>query len=228
LSDVDTLEEELARYTPSLGGDLAERPRVVVLNKVDVPEAAELAELVRPDLEARGLQVFEISTATRKGLRELTFALAQIVESYRAAQPAPEPAKIVLRPGAVDDSGFTVEPDPDDPEGFVVRGTRPERWIRQTNFSNDEAVGYLGDRLNRLGVEEELARQGAQPGSPVTIGDVTFEWEPSTPAGVAAHMSGRGTDARLEDHGRIGAAERKESRRIRREGTDGDDEDPGD
>ncbi|WP_116044782.1 GTPase ObgE [Amycolatopsis palatopharyngis] len=224
LSDIDALEDELARYTPSLGGDLAERPRVVVLNKVDVPEAAELAELVRPDLEARGLQVFEISTATRKGLRELTFALAQVVERYRAAQPAPEPAKIVLKPAAVDDSGFTVEHDPDDPEGFIVRGTRPERWIRQTNFGNDEAVGYLGDRLNRLGVEEELARQGAQPGSPVTIGDVTFDWEPSTPAGVAAHMSGRGTDARLEDSSRISASERKEARRVRRDGSDDDAE----
>ncbi|WP_158880749.1 GTPase ObgE [Amycolatopsis anabasis] len=219
LSDVDALEAELARYTPSLGGDLAERPRVVVLNKVDIPEAAELAELVRPDLEARGLPVFEVSTATRKGLRELTFALGAVVEKYRGEQPAPEPTKIVLRPHAVDDTGFTVEPDPEEEGGFIVRGPRPERWIRQTNFGNGEAVGYLADRLNRLGVEEELARQGAQPGCPVTIGDVTFDWEPSTPAGVAAHLSGRGTDVRLEDHSRVSAAERKEARRIRREGT---------
>ncbi len=45
-----------------------------------------------------------------------------------------------------------------------MRGARPERWIRQTNFDNDEAVGYLGDRLARLGVEEELAQAGAVPG----------------------------------------------------------------
>ena len=223
LSDVDALEAELARYTPSLGGDLAGRPRVVVLNKIDVPEAAELAELVRPDLEARGLTVFEVSTASRKGLRELTFALGKVVEQYRAELPGAEPEKIVLRPRAVDDAGFTVTEDPDDPDGFIVRGSRPERWVRQTDFSNDEAVGYLGDRLNRLGVEEALARKGAQPGSPVTIGDVSFDWEPSTPAGVAAHMSGRGTDARLEDNSRIGAAERKEARKRRREGDDSDE-----
>jgi GTP-binding protein len=218
LSDVDALEDELARYTPSLGGELAERPRVVVLNKIDIPEAAELAELVRPDLEARGLPVFEVSTASRKGLRELNFALAAIVERDRAAQPAPEPAKVVLRPQAVDDTGFSVEPDQEEPGGFIVRGSRPERWIRQTNFGNDEAVGYLADRLNRLGVEEELARLGAKPGCPVTIGDVTFDWEPSTP-GVAAQLSGRGTDSRLEDHSRVSAAERKEARRVRRDGT---------
>ncbi|QKV74939.1 GTPase ObgE [Amycolatopsis sp. Hca4] len=223
VSDVDALEEELAKYTPSLGGKLEERPRVVVLNKIDVPEAAELAEFVRPDFEARGLQVFEVSTASRKGLRELTFALAAIVDKYREAQPVLEPEKIVLRPLAVDDSGFTVEVDPEEEGAFIIRGARPERWIRQTDFGNDEAVGYLADRLNRLGVEDELAKLGARPGSPVTIGDVQFEWEPSTPS-VAVHLSGRGTDVRLERTDRVGAAERKEARRIRRDGTGEDDD----
>src|SRR4029078_4780170 len=60
VSDVDALENELARYTPALGGKLADRPRVVVLNKVDVPEARELAELVRPEFVERGLPVFEV------------------------------------------------------------------------------------------------------------------------------------------------------------------------
>ncbi|MET8845817.1 GTPase ObgE [Amycolatopsis sp. NPDC004625] len=223
LSDVDALEAELAKYTPSLGGKLEERPRVVVLNKIDVPEAAELAEFVRPDFEARGLQVFEISTASRKGLRELTFALAAVVEKYREAQPVLEPEKIVLRPLAVDDSGFTVEVDPEEEGAFIVRGARPERWIRQTDFSNDEAVGYLADRLNRLGVEDQLAKLGARPGSPVTVGDVQFEWEPSTPS-VAVHLSGRGTDVRLERTDRVGATERKEARRIRRDGSGEDDD----
>ena len=223
LSDVDALEAELAKYTPSLGGKLEERPRVVVLNKIDVPEAAELAEFVRPDLEARGLQVFEISTASRKGLRELTFALAAIVEKNREAEPVLEPEKIVLRPLAVDDSGFTVEVDPEEEGAFIVRGVRPERWIRQTDFGNDEAVGYLADRLNRLGVEDKLAKLGAKPGSPVTIGDVQFDWEPSTPS-VAMHLSGRGTDVRLERTDRVGATERKEARRIRRDGTGEDDD----
>ncbi|GAA5151181.1 GTPase ObgE [Amycolatopsis dongchuanensis] len=223
LSDVDALEEELARYTPGLGGELADRPRVVVLNKIDVPEAAELAEMVRPELEARGMPVFEVSTATRQGLRELTYALGGIVEQYRAEQPSPEAERIVLRPQAIDDAGFTVEPDPEEPGGFIVRGARPERWIRQTNFSNDEAVGYLADRLNRLGVEDELARQGARPGCPVTIGGVTFDWQPSTP-GVVTHLAGRGTDVRLEDRSRVTAAQRKEARRIRREGVPEDDD----
>jgi GTP-binding protein len=120
----------------------------------------------------------------------------------------------VIRPIPVDESGFTVEPDGQG--GFVVRGTRPERWVNQTNFDNDEAVGYLGDRLARLGVEDELLRLGAKPGCAVTIGDMTFDWEPQTPAGVDVTLSGRGTDARLEQTDRVGADERKAARRERR------------
>jgi GTP-binding protein len=229
VSDVDALEAELAQYTPSLGGDLADRPRIVVLNKIDMADGQDLADMVRPEFEARGLQVFETSAATRQGLRELTFALAKVVEQARASHPTEEATRIVLRPTAVNDSGFTITPDEEQEGGFVVRGERPERWIRQTNFDNDEAVGYLADRLARLGVEEALAKMGAVPGAPVTIGDVTFDWEPSTPAGIAAvTMAHRGTDPRLErnDH-RPRAAERKFARRarhglLREEELDGD------
>ena len=216
ISDIDALEEELARYTPALGGTLADRPRVVVLNKIDVPEARELAELVRPEIEARGLPVFAVSTATREGLRELTFALAKVVADDRANRPIVEATRVVLRPTAVDDAGFTVEPDPAEEGAFFVRGARPERWVRQTNFDNPEAIGYLADRLARLGVEEALAKAGARPGCPVTIGSMTFDWEPSTPAGIAMTMFSRGSDPRLEQSDRIGATERKHARRVRR------------
>ncbi len=216
VSDLDALEEELARYTPGLGGSLAERPRVVVLNKIDVPDARELAEMVRPDFEARGLPVFAVSTASHEGLRELSYALAKIVEEDRATRPSLEASRIVLRPPAVDDAGFTVVEDPEQEGGFIIRGERPERWVRQTAFDNDEAVGYLADRLNRLGVEKELAELGAKPGCPVTIGGVTFDWEPTTPAGVDVVMHNRGSDPRLERNNRVGAAERKAAKIARR------------
>ena len=222
ISDIDVLEAELAAYTPTLQGDavlgdLAERPRAVVLNKIDVPEARELAEFVRDDIiAARGWPVFCVSTVTREGLQPLIFGLWQMISAYNAARPAPVPRRPVIRPVPVDDSGFTVEPDPQQPGGFVVTGARPERWIGQTDFANDEAVGYLADRLARLGVEEELLRLGAQPGCAVTIADMTFDWEPQTASGDQVTPSGRGTDARLERSERVGAAERKAARRQRR------------
>ncbi|BBZ22503.1 GTPase ObgE [Mycolicibacter hiberniae] len=221
LSDIEAIEAELAAYTPTMQGDsvlgdLIDRPRAVVLNKIDVPEALEMAEFVRDDIVAeRGWPVFMVSTVSRVGLRPLTFALAEMVRDYRAAQPEPVARRPVIRPVVAGETGFSVEPDGEG--GFVVRGTRPERWVHQTNFDNDEAVGYLGDRLARLGVEEELLRLGARPGCAVTIGDMTFDWEPATPAGVDITLSGRGTDSRLERTDRVGAAERKVARKQRRE-----------
>src|SRR5258705_91767 len=168
ISDIEALEAELAAYTPTLQGDstlgdLAERPRAVVLNKIDVPEARELAEFVREEVTRRfGWPVHEVSTVSREGLRPLTVALWDMVSAYRDSQPALVPRRPVIRPIAVDESGFTVVPD--GRGGFVGGGTRPHRRIGQTDFENDEAVGYLGDRLARLGVEDELLRLGARPG----------------------------------------------------------------
>jgi len=217
VADIQALEDELARYTPALGGELSGRPRLVALNKIDVPDARDMSEIVAAEITERfGWPVFAISAVSHAGLRELMFAMAEQVRDYRAAQPVVEATRIVLRPTAVDDSGFTVELDRELPGGFVVRGARPERWIRQTSFENDEAVGYLADRLARLGVEEALAKAGARPGAPVTIGEVTFDWEPTTPAGVAVLMSGRGTDRRLETNDRVPAVLRKAARIDRR------------
>ncbi|HEY5519011.1 MAG TPA: GTPase ObgE, partial [Cellulomonas sp.] len=123
MSDFDVIEKELAAYAGDVGIEggrvpLTERPRLVVLNKVDVPEARDLAALVRSDLEERGLTVFEVSAATHEGLRPLTFALAELVERTRRESPAPEPARIVLRPKAVDDAGFTVTLRTDGPHDY--------------------------------------------------------------------------------------------------------------
>ncbi|MEU2613568.1 GTPase ObgE [Micromonospora sp. NPDC007271] len=211
LADIDTIEAELSEY-----GGLADRPRLVALNKIDVPDGRDLAEIVRPDLEARGLRVFEISTATREGLKELTYAMAELVEGARSAAPPAEPTRIVLRPKAVDDAGFTIEAEEDG--SFTVRGVRPERWVRQTNFDNDEAVGYLADRLARLGVEEKLAKAGAQAGDLVRIGGREFDWQPTLYAGVDFIPGNRGTDVRLEEKAnRATAAERLAARKARRQ-----------
>jgi GTP-binding protein len=216
ISDLDAVERELEQYVSTSAetfGELLAKPRLVALNKVDVPEARELADMVRPDLEARGLRVFEISAVAHEGLRELTYALAAAVQADRAMRPAAEAPRIVLHPRAVDDAGFTVTETAD---GFVVHGVKPERWVRQTNFDNDEAVGYLADRLSRLGVEQELARLGATPGTAVTIGDVTFDFEPS--AGIAEDFapSRRGSDERLSASARASAEDRLAAKRARR------------
>ncbi|MEU6012652.1 GTPase ObgE [Streptomyces sp. NPDC047515] len=194
VSDLDMIEEELKQY-----GGLEDRPRIVVLNKIDIPDGQDLADMIRPDLEARGYQVFEVSAVARTGLKELSFALAGVVAEARAAKPVEVATRIVIRPKAVDDAGFTVTKEEDGL--YRVRGEKPERWVRQTDFNNDEAVGYLADRLNRLGVEDELMKAGARAGDGVAIGAednaVVFDWEPTLAAG-AEMLGRRGEDHRLE------------------------------
>ena len=194
LSDLDALEAELAAY-----GGLADRPRLVVLNKVDVPEAAELAEMVTPELQERGLAVYPVSAVSHEGLRQLLFALGDVVAKARRDAPEPEVTRTVLRPKAVDEKGFTVTVE----EGrFRVRGHKPERWVRQTDFGNDEAVGYLADRLARLGVEDTLVDLGAEPGAEVVVGGdedgVIFDFAPQLETGAEQLRSPRGTDRRVE------------------------------
>jgi GTPase len=222
LSDLDAIERELAQY-----GGLDDRPRLVALNKTDIPDGQDLADIIRPDLEARGYQVFEVSAVSRTGLKELSFALAGIVERARAARPAQEATRIVIRPKPVDDAGFTVGQEA---EGlYRVRGEKPERWVRQTDFSNDEAVGYLADRLNRLGVEDALVKAGAREGDGVAIGPeddaVVFDFEPAMAAG-AEMLGRRGEDHRMEAP--RPAAQRRRDRQAERDEAQGsyDDFDP--
>ena len=195
VSDLEVIETELSRY-----GGLEDRPRLVALNKIDVPDGRDIAEMVTDDLEARALRVIPVSAASHEGLRELSFAMAELVARSRQEKPVAEPTRIVLRPqAAVGGPEFTVT---ETGEGWRVRGEKPERWVRQTDFSNDEAVGFLADRLNRLGVEEKLLEMGAVEGDAVLIGDVdnavVFDFKPMMDAG-AELLSRRGEDQRFEE-----------------------------
>jgi GTP-binding protein len=198
ITDLDVIEAELAAYDELTGAGMADRPRIVVLNKIDVPDARDLAEMVRPELEARELAVYLVSAATGEGLRELAFAMAAVVDAARKSAPAVMPTRLVIRPAPVVGPEFELIRMGEN--SFLIKGAKPRRWILQTDFSNDEAVGYLADRLAKLGVEEALAAAGAGPGAEVLIGDeddaVVFDWDPKLPA--TSGFGPRGSDPRLE------------------------------
>jgi GTP-binding protein len=225
VSDLEAIEKELAAYPVDEGTvPLQDRPRIIVINKADVPDARDMAEIVRADLEQRGAPVFVVSAVAHTGLRELSFAMAELVAASRAAAPEAVPTRIVLNPPAINDQGFKVTREEygdveDRQVRFRVRGEKPRRWVRQTDFTNDEAVGYLADRLARLGVEDELFKAGATPGAEVIIGDdanaVVFDWEPTMVAGAEV-LGQRGSDLRLEDHSRPTRDEKRIQERERR------------
>ena len=224
VSDLETITAELAAYGVDEGHmPLLERPQLVALNKVDIPEGRELAEFVTPELEKLGYRVFQISSVARQGLRDLSFAMAEIVEAERGRQQAAveESARerIVLTPRPVGDRGFRVVTEGGS-HGTLYRilGVKPERWVEQTDFTNDEAVGYLADRLQKIGIDDALVKAGAAAGATVVIGPgsgVVFDWEPTLTSAAEVQVGARGTDARLDGVERRTNKERRDEYRAR-------------
>jgi GTP-binding protein len=216
ISDLDIILVELAAYpVPSDQIPLIERPQFIALNKIDVPEGRELADFVRPELEARGYRVFEISTVSHEGLQQLSYALGDLVDEHRkAVEASPLVDVITLRPKAVDETGFVIRVEGGS-EGNLYRiiGAKPERWIAQTDFNNDEAVGYLADRLAKLGIENQLFKAGAIAGSTVIIGEgngVVFDWEPTLTSTAELTTGPRGSDDRIDPRNRRTNQKRRE------------------
>jgi GTPase len=200
ITDFDTLEAELAAYEAATGADMSTRTRVVVLNKIDITEARDVAVRASGELAAaRDFSPVLVSAATHEGVRQLVFTLGSVVEAARAAAPAPMPSREVIRPPSAGGPEFEVVRTGEN--SFLVRGDKLRRWVQQTDFGNPEAVGYLGDRLARAGVEQALAGAGATAGADVMIGDegdeVVFDWDPDVPAGAPHGFGPRGTDQRI-------------------------------
>jgi GTP-binding protein len=183
MSDLKVILAELRDYqVPEGQTPLHERPQLIALNKIDVPDAKELAEFVAEDFRAQGYPVYLISTATHEGLKELNFALSTVVETARKNLVSSTQKRFSLIANKVDDGHYLVRKESISGEDvFRIMGAKPERWVAQTDFGNTEAVGYLAERLAKIGVEDELIRAGAKRGSTVIIGEgngVVFDWDP--------------------------------------------------
>jgi GTPase len=169
-SDLAALEAELAAYDP----DLADRPALVVANKIDLPEGRARLPEAEAAAARRGLACHAVSAATGEGLQALVYALGETVATARAARPVPEaPAELL-----VVESEAPIEVVREEDGRLRVRGERPERWVAMTDLCNPDGVAYLQRRLSRAGVDELLAAAGARPGDEVVVGDAAFEFQP--------------------------------------------------
>ncbi len=157
---LEVLLEELRRYRP----ELLERPRIVVGSRVD------LAEDPRPEPQSYDGEL-EISAVTGAGLDELTHRLAAMVARVRRERPSRSTAPVLHRPVA---EGFVISRSDD---GFVVTGRDATRAVALSDLTDVDALAHVHRRLKRLGVDKALARAGARPGDPVTIGNLSFTFE---------------------------------------------------
>jgi GTP-binding protein len=167
MADYETVRRELVSYDPAL----ADRPELIVLNKIDLPDARAKAEALRA---AFGRPVFLISGATGEGTRALIQELQRLLQetARKASEAAPQQALPVLRPQGRD--RLDVQED----DGvFVVRGERAEQAALKLGEGGYEALDELQERLRRMGLERILRRAGAKPGDRLRVGAVELEWQ---------------------------------------------------
>ena len=162
LHDKATIEHELQSWNDTL----LQRPIMLVVSKLDLPDAQErLTELRAQFPEVRG-----ISSATGEGVRDLVYAAWKVIQETPLPEIAvPEPARIHLTPK----EAFHIEKEAD---AFVISGERVERLAAMTNFDTDEGLGRFEQILAKMGVDKKLREMGAVEGDTVRIGGSEFTY----------------------------------------------------
>jgi GTP-binding protein len=168
LADYETINRELAEFSERL----AAKPQVVVLNKMDLPDAQAWWPLVQEAMQEQEIETYAISAVSGEGVRSLMQRALEILRTLPAAELSPE-APAVFRPAEREDA-FTVEREED---GWRVRGVRVERVAAMTPFVIPEAAARFQRQLRAMGVEQALQDAGVQPGDLVRIGDRELEWQ---------------------------------------------------
>lgn len=169
LEDFKLINNELEQYNE----ELAKRPQIVALNKIDLLPDEEEIRRVSAELNKMGYEVFPISAATKKGIKELIYRIAEILDEL----PLPETSveeKVVIRPD------FTAEKDIEvkrlAADLYEVTGRLVEETIQKTDFSNEAAVKRMLRVLQHHGLYDILKENNLKDGDTVQIGPMSFEY----------------------------------------------------
>jgi len=162
LADKLTIENELRAWN----AELLSRPVLVVITKIDLPDARATFEALRSEID--GLRA--VSAATGEGVQELIYAAWALIRAMPAPPVSePEPAQIQLTA----DEPFAISVE----QGvYVVSGDRVERLARMTDFDNDEALARFEHVLAKMGVDKRLRELGVHEGDTVRIAGVEFDY----------------------------------------------------
>ncbi len=170
LEDWAMINQELALYDARLD----ERPQLVVLNKMDLPDAQAWEPLIRERMAEERLPFHAISAVTREGVPDLLSKLRKLLQDAPASPLFDEADELpVIRP-ALDESAFTISRLSDGT--WRVRGKRIERIAAQTYFEFDATAMRFQQILDRMGISEALRNAGIEDGDTVLIGEEVLEW----------------------------------------------------
>lgn len=167
LAEFEQINEELRLFSPRL----AAKPQLVVLNKIDLPQAEDHWPAIQERAKALEWPVHKISAVTQAGVRQLVGRLFEQLDQLPPEEPV-EPELPV----------FTLEQDPNRfeveklAEGWRVSGPRIEQLALQTYWDSHEGVQRAYRILEKMGVHEALRRAGVEPGDTVFLHDLELEW----------------------------------------------------
>ncbi|MCU0490416.1 MAG: GTPase ObgE [Chloroflexaceae bacterium] len=177
LDDYHQINAELAQYQP----ELARRPQLVVLNKLDLPEAQANLDRLRRELPVAADNLFPIAAATREGIDKLLARVAEQLREMPIAQRQPvdpdEPALTWPLP-EVDPNLFEIEQARN---GYRVRGKKIERLAAMTNFNQPDSLDRLERVMRATGINQALINAGVQEGDTVFIGKAELLWSDTEP-----------------------------------------------
>lgn len=172
--EYEAINRELLEYSP----ELASRPQIVIMTKMDLQEARDRWPTLQARAAAEGVPALAISSATHDGLTELLNLTAQRLLELR--EEAAERATHETSLAAV---GPVLRPEPEDAfiiekmdEGYRVRGKRVERMVAMTNTDSEEGMERLEGHMRRLGVLKALEEAGVEPGDTVYFGKFELLW----------------------------------------------------
>lgn len=171
IEDYKQINQELRLYNIKL----EERPQIVAANKMDLPEAAENLERFRREFP--DIPVYSISAATSQGVKELMYAVADLLETIPSRLQVEEVAEVeerVVYRAEKEPDGFFITREDDDT--YVVSGEKLEKLVRMTNLNSYDSVQRFVRIMRNMGVDDALRREGAKHGDTVRIGTWEFEF----------------------------------------------------
>ena len=167
LEDYDAIERELENY-----GDLKNRPKIVVANKMDLPGAQENLARLQEKLSGSGIEIFAVSAATRSNFEALMRATVRMLKTCPEAEPFAEEELFDFDLDS-QDSGFNIERRGG---AYELSGASIDHLIASVNFGNEESLNYFHRTLRRMGVIDALREAGASEGDTVRIDDMEFDF----------------------------------------------------
>lgn len=169
INDYEIINKEIANYSEKL----ANKPMVVIANKMDLPDA--ISNLNRFKEKYPDIEVLEISAVTNQGIDKCLNRLAEIVlttDNMPLYEEKDYQNHVVYK--FENKKPFTIKKDGD---VWVVSGEEIDRLFKMTKFTEEESVLRFSRKLQGMGVEDELIRLGAKKGDDIQIDDYIFQFK---------------------------------------------------